>query len=75
MALGWECEHCGGPVPASRTLRHFCSNACRQAAYRERSRRDAAWLAEQSMDALEAVEDGEELPPAGVVLTPRVNGD
>jgi len=32
------CRHCGEPVPqtAGKRARDYCSNACRQAAYRER---------------------------------------
>jgi endogenous inhibitor of DNA gyrase (YacG/DUF329 family) len=37
-ALKVECRQCGKPVDApSRSTRAFCSNACRQAAYRARS--------------------------------------
>jgi hypothetical protein len=30
------CEICGGPVTAERSTRRYCSDACRQAAYRAR---------------------------------------
>jgi hypothetical protein len=38
---GFTCEFCAGPVPTSKTLRRFCSNRCRQAAYRKRMREEA----------------------------------
>jgi hypothetical protein len=38
---GFECQHCGGKVPTSPTLRLYCSNACKQAAYRKRIREEA----------------------------------
>jgi hypothetical protein len=31
-----SCGQCGGPMTATRSTRTFCSNACRQAAYRAR---------------------------------------
>jgi hypothetical protein len=30
------CEWCGRPLAASRSDARYCSNACRQAAYRQR---------------------------------------
>jgi hypothetical protein len=35
------CAHCGEPFEPKRTDQRFCSNACRQAAYRERKRKAA----------------------------------
>lgn len=33
-----KCEHCGDPIPYPRPRRSvFCSNACKQAAYRTRT--------------------------------------
>lgn len=40
----WPCEHCGGPIILTwnegerepRNDRRYCSDACKQAAYRER---------------------------------------
>jgi hypothetical protein len=34
---GLRCEGCGGPVEAGRSDARWCSNACRQQAYRDRS--------------------------------------
>jgi hypothetical protein len=40
-ALNVECRQCGKPVEGpSRSTRGYCSNACRQAAYRERAALD-----------------------------------
>lgn len=33
-----ECVRCGKGVPPERSTRRYCSDACRQAAYRERTR-------------------------------------
>lgn len=33
------CAHCGSTMLATRSDARYCSNACRQAAYRERQRR------------------------------------
>jgi hypothetical protein len=38
-AAGGGCYGCGGPMPAGRSDRQWCSNACRQRAYRHRSGR------------------------------------
>jgi hypothetical protein len=42
-SLKVQCRHCGGPVEgAARSTRAFCSDACRQAAYRARASSSAA---------------------------------
>jgi hypothetical protein len=38
---GWYCDTCGGRIDGgeNRSVRKYCSNACRQKAYRERNGR------------------------------------
>jgi uncharacterized OB-fold protein len=37
-----KCARCGGMFEPPRTDQRFCSNACRQAAYRERKLKEAS---------------------------------
>lgn len=50
---GWwrACDTCGKPFPMNRRHRRYCSNACRQAAYRARAGRRALSRMAQAFEA------------------------
>jgi hypothetical protein len=62
-----RCEKCGSPYEPSRRDAVYCSNACRQAAYRARTA-DAEPLS--YLERLRKIRNGEDLPALATIPPP-----